>query len=143
MLLTGKKPIFRARSLFAMGVMALVVGVWGLSRQLDFLSHLQRVEAEVVAVETHSPDDPFTKHTPHVRFTLPSGESMNVVAADTYRPTVAGERLTIGYDSRDPTDARLMDPRDEWIIPVYPLIFGIVTIALAYRRRQGERASTD
>ena len=79
---------------------------------LDFLSNVARAEAEVVAVESGDPNDPFRLYRPNVVFETAAGDQMNVAAADTYRPTEAGERLVIGYNPRNPTDVRLMDPRD-------------------------------
>ena len=140
MLLTGKSPILKARGLFAIGVVSLVIGVWGLTRNVDFLAHVVRAPAEVVAVETEGPDQPFRKYTPHVVFALPDGTTINTPAGETYRPTQAGEQVSVGYDPRDPTDVRLMDLRDMCIIPIYPFVFGLITLGLAYQRWRAEQA---
>ena len=134
MLLTRRAPLLNPRSLAAMGVLAVAVGLYGVWTNLDFLSNVARAEAEVVAVESGDPNDPFRLYRPNVVFETAAGDRMNVAAADTYRPTEAGERLVIGYDPRNPTDVRLMDPRDAWLLPLYPLIFGVVTLVIAYRR---------
>ena len=124
MLLTGKSPILKARGLFAIGFLSLVIGVWGLTQNVDFLANVVRAPAEIVAV-----------------FTLPDGTTINTPAGETYRPTEAGEQVSVGYDPRDPTDVRLMDLRDMWIIPIYPFVFGIITLGLAYQRWRAERAA--
>ena len=63
MLLTGKSPILKARGLFAIGFLSLVIGVWGLTQNVDFLANVVRAPAEIVAVETEGPDQPFRKYT--------------------------------------------------------------------------------
>jgi len=140
MLLTRRRPFLNPRSLFILGGFAILVGIYSLAMNFEFLRHMERTEAEVVAVETVEPNDPFAKYRPHVVFETADGERMNVPVADTYRPTESGERLGIAYDPRDPTDARLMDPRDEWLIALYPLVFGLITVAMAVRRLRGGRA---
>ena len=113
--------------------MALVGGAFGLRNHISFLVSAEQAEAEVVSVETFDPTEGFTLYRPTVRYLAANG-GMTAVAADTYRPTSAGEVLSVAFDPANPGDARLMDPRDRWILPLWMVVFGLITIVIGIRR---------
>lgn len=125
------------------GILAIVSGAFGLREHMRFLVSAEQAEAEVVSVETFDPTEGFTLYRPTVRYLSANG-GMTAVAADTYRPTQAGEILSVAYDPADPGDARLMDPRDRWILPLWMVVFGLITIVIGIRRaRRTDQAETD
>ena len=125
------------------GILAIASGAFGLREHMRFLVSAEQAEAEVVSVETFDPTEGFTLYRPTVRYLSANG-GMTAVAADTYRPTQAGEILSVAYDPADPSDARLMDPRDRWILPLWMVVFGLITIVIGIRRaRRTDRAETD
>ncbi|MFX4223212.1 MAG: DUF3592 domain-containing protein [Thalassobaculum sp.] len=125
------------------GILAIASGAFGLREHMRFLVSAEQAEAEVVSVETFDPTEGFTLYRPTVRYLSANG-GMTAVAADTYRPTQAGEILSVAYDPADPSDARLMDPRDRWILPLWMVVFGLITIVIGIRRaRRTDPAETD
>lgn len=125
------------------GILAIASGAFGLREHMRFLVSAEQAEAEVVSVETFDPTEGFTLYRPTVRYLSANG-GMTAVAADTYRPTQAGEILSVAYDPADPGDARLMDPRDRWILPLWMVVFGLITIVIGIRRaRRTDQAETD
>lgn len=125
------------------GILAIASGAFGLREHMRFLVSAEQAEAEVVSVETFDPTEGFTLYRPTVRYLSANG-GMTAVAADTYRPTQAGEILSVAYDPADPSDARLMDPRDRWILPLWMVVFGLITIVIGIRRaRRTDQAETD
>ena len=129
-----RKPFLRPRALVAIGLVSLVAGGAGMYGQVGFLSRVQTVDAEVVGVESLSADEVFSLYRPTVRFSPTPGEEVERAAAETYRPTAAGERLEVGFDPQNIDDVRLMDIRDRWLSPVWMLIFGVVTLGIAAHR---------
>ncbi len=129
----------RPRTLILIGALALGLGAWGISDHVGFLLLAERAEAQVVAVETIDRGEGFLLYRPAVRFSTPDGE-VTATVAETYRPTVAGEILTVGFDPTSPNDVRLMDPRDRWILPLWMIAFGVITIAIGVRRRRGAQS---
>lgn len=123
----------RPRTLVIVGILAIVSGAFGLRDQMKFLVSAEQADAEVVSVETFDPTEGFTLYRPTIRYLSANGGTTAVVA-DTYRPTVAGEILSVAYDPADPADARLMDPRDRWILPLWMVVFGVITIVVGIRR---------
>lgn len=133
----------RPRTLVIVGILAIASGAFGLREHMRFLVSAEQAEAEVVSVETFDPTEGFTLYRPTVRYLSANG-GMTAVAADTYRPTQAGEILSVAYDPADPGDARLMDPRDRWILPLWMVVFGLITIVIGIRRaRRTDQAETD
>lgn len=133
-LLRRRKPFLRARALVAVGLVSLVAGSVGLWGQIGFLSRVVQVDAEVVSVETLGASETFDLYRPTVRFSPTPGETIERAAAETYRPTEAGERLVVGFDPQNIDDVRLLDVRDRWLSPVWILLFAVVTLGVAVRR---------
>ncbi|NQW12348.1 MAG: DUF3592 domain-containing protein [Alphaproteobacteria bacterium] len=133
-ILTGRGPTLRPRTLVFVGLLALIAGVWTMSDHAGFLSRVATVEAEVVSVETFDRGEMFSLYRATLRFVTDAGQTVTATALESYRPTTAGERLTIGYDTENPTDARLMDLRDRWLTPVWLVLFAVVTLAVGVRR---------
>lgn len=129
-----RKPFLRPRALLAIGLVSLLAGGAGMAGQVGFLSRVQSAEAEVVVVESLGATEGFPLYRPTVRFSPTPGETVERAAAETYRPTTAGERLDVGFDPQDIDDVRLMDIRDRWLSPVWMLIFGVVTLGIAAHR---------
>ncbi|MEQ8585777.1 MAG: DUF3592 domain-containing protein [Thalassobaculaceae bacterium] len=123
----------RPRTLVIVGILAIVSGVFGLRDHLAFLVSAEQAEAEVISVETFDPTEGFTLYRPTVRY-LSAHAGLTAVAADTYRPTAAGEILSVAFDPANPGDVRLMDPRDRWILPLWMVAFGLITIVIGIRR---------
>ncbi len=137
MALRRRKPFLRPRALVAIGVVSLLAGGIGLSREVGFLGRVQSVEAEVVGVESLGSQEGFPLYRPTLRFSPTPGETVERTAAETYRPTYAGEKLTAGFDPQNIDDIRLMDIRDRWLSPIWMLLFAVITLAIAaYRWRQ-------
>ena len=90
--------------------------------------------AEVVGVESLGATEGFPLYRPTMRFSPTPGETVDRAAAETYRPTTVGERIEVGFDPQNIDDVRLMDIRDRWLSPVWMLIFGVVTLAIAMYR---------
>ena len=132
----------RPRTLVIVGLLALVGGVFGLREHLTFLFSAEQAEAQVVSVETFDPTEGFTLYRPTIRYLTANG-GITATAADTYRPTEAGEMLSVAYDPANPADARLMDPRDRWILPLWMVVFGLVTILIGIRRARRPASETD
>lgn|GEM_PF-733251 len=141
----SRRPLFRKgdsfairpRTLVIVGILAIAGGVFGLRDHIGFLMAAEQATVEVISVETLDADEGFTLYRPTVRY-LDAHDGLTATAADTYRPTQAGEVLDVAYDPADPGDARLMDPRDRWMLPLWLLVFGILTVAIGVRRgRQG------
>lgn len=133
---TRRRPFLRNRALVAMGVVSLLAGGLGMRGQVGFLTRFQSVEAEVVAVENLGATEGFALYRPTLRFSPSAGEILQRPAAETYRPTRAGERLTAGFDPENVDDIRLMDVRDRWLTPAWMLLFAVVTFGIAaYRWR--------
>lgn len=141
-LLTGRGPTLRPRTLILIGLFALVAGIWELTPHAGFLSRMASSEADVVSVETFDRGELFPLYRATLRFETPGGDVIAATAPESYRPTAAGERLSIGYDAANPSDARLMDPRDRWLLPAWLVLFGIVTLFMGARRAFA-RQSTD
>lgn len=131
-----RRPFLRPRALVAVGAVSLIAGTLGLYGEIGFLSRVQSVEAEVVGVESLGSEEGFPLYRPTVRFSPTPGETIERPAAETYRPTTVGERLTAGFDPSNVDDVRLMDIRDRWFSPVWMLIFGILSLAIAAFRRR-------
>jgi len=129
-----RKPFLRPRALVAVGLVSLIAGSAGMSGQVGFLTRVRSVEAEVVGVESLGATEGFPLYRPTLRFSPTPGETVDRAAAETYRPTTVGERLEIGFDPQNVDDVRLMDIRDRWLSPVWMLIFGVVTLAIAMYR---------
>ncbi len=129
-----RKPFLRPRALMAVGLVSLVAGIVGLSGQFGFLSRVQSVEAEVVAVESLGSEEGFPLYRPILRFSPTPGETVERAGAETYRSTAVGERINAGFDPENIDDIRLMDFRDRWLTPVWMLIFGLITLAMAVHR---------
>lgn len=134
MAMRRRRPFLRPRALIAVGLVSLVAGIAGMSREIGFLSRVQSVEAEVVAVESLGGEEVLPLYRPILRFSPTAGETVDRTAAETYRPTVAGERLDAGFDPENIDDIRLMDIRDRWLSPAWMLIFGVLTLAIAVHR---------
>lgn len=131
-----RRPFLRQRALVAMGMLSLLAGGLGLRDQVGFLGRYQSVEAEVVAVENLGATEGFTLYRPILRFSPTRDEVLERPAAETYRPTRAGERLTVGFDPQNVDDVRLMDLRDRWLTPAWMLVFAVGVLGLAaYRWR--------
>lgn len=126
------------RTLIIVGLLAIVVGAFGLRDHVGFLISAEQADAEVVSVETLDAQEGFTLYRPTVRY-LSRHDGLVTVAADTYRPTSAGEILDVAFDPENPGDARLMDPRDRWILPLWMAAFGLITVVIGMRR--GRRAA--
>lgn len=135
----SRSVLVRPRTLVLIGGLALALGVWGVHDHIGFMVSAERAEAEVLAVETLDRGEGFPLYRPSVRFATPSG-SVTATAAETYRPTIAGEMLPVAYDPAAPTDVRLMDPRDRWLLPLWMVVFGIVTIVIGFRRARSVSA---
>lgn len=131
----GDSFAIRPRTLIFVGVLAIVAGFFGLRDHIGFLWTAEYARAVVVSVETLSFDEGFPLYRPTVRY-LDLHDGMTAVAETTYRPTHAGEELEIAYDPTNPGDVRLMDPRDRWLLPLWMVVFGIVTVAIGIRRRR-------
>ena len=125
--------LVRPRTLVLIGVLSLALGAWGLHDHVGFLMSAERAAGEVVAVETVDRGEGFPLYRPAVRFSTPNG-TVTASAAETYRPTRAGETLSVAYDPASPTDVRLMDPRDRWLLPLWMIVFGVMTIVIGWRR---------
>lgn len=133
----------RPRTLVIVGILAIVGGLFGLREHLTFLVSAEQAEAEVVSVETFDPTEGFTLYRPTLRY-LSIHTGLTAVAAETYRPTTAGEVLSVAYDPANPGDVRLMDPRDRWILPLWMVAFGLITIVIGIRRaRRAEGGAPD
>ena len=133
----------RPRTLVIIGLLAIVGGVFGLRDHMTFLVSAEQAEAQVVSVETFDPTEGFTLYRPTIRYVSVNG-GMTATAADTYRPTQAGEMLSVAYDPANPGDVRLMDPRDRWILPLWMVVFGLITVVIGIRRaRRGPSSDTD
>ncbi|WP_420564853.1 DUF3592 domain-containing protein [Thalassobaculum sp.] len=133
----------RPRTLVIVGLLALAGGIFGLRDHIGFLISAEQAEAHVVSVETFDPTEGFTLYRPTIRYLTANG-GMTATAADTYRPTEAGEILSVAYDPANPADARLMDPRDRWILPLWMVVFGAITIVIGIRRaRRGPSLDSD
>lgn len=138
--LPRRRPFLRNRALVAIGVVSLIAGGLGMRGHLGFLARVQSVEAEVVAVENLGTTEGFALYRPTLRFSPTPGETLDRAAAETYRPTRAGERLTAGFDPQNVDDIRLMDIRDRWMTPMWMLLFAVFTFGFAaYRWRNRER----
>lgn len=133
-LLRRRKPFLRARALVAVGLVSLVAGTLGLSREIGFLTRIVQIEAEVVSVETLGASETFAIYRPTVRYSPTPGETIERAAAETYRPTRVGETLTVGFDPQNIDDVRLLDIRDRWLSPLWILLFAVVTLGVAYHR---------
>ena len=94
----------RPRTLVIVGILAIVGGLFGLREHLTFLVSADQAEAEVVSVETFDPTEGFTLYRPTLRY-LSIHTGLTAVAADTYRPTKAGEILSVAFD---PADAHML-----------------------------------
>jgi hypothetical protein len=129
-----RRPFLRPRALIAVGLVSLVAGVAGLSREIGFLSRVRSVEAEVVAVESLGSEEILPLYRATLRFSPTAGETVERAAAESYRPTSVGERLEAGFDPESIDDIRLMDIRDRWLSPVWMLLFGVLTLAIAVHR---------
>lgn len=129
-----RRPFLRQRVLVVMGVLSLLAGGLGLRDQVGFLTRYRSVEAEVVAVENLGSAEGFTLYRPILRFSPTRDEVLQRPAAETYRPTRAGERLTVGFDPENVDDVRLMDPRDRWLSPAWMLLFAAGVLGLAAYR---------
>jgi len=129
-----RRPFLRPRALIAVAAVSLVAGTLGLSRDVGFISRVQSVEAEVVGVESLGSEEGFPLYRATLRFSPTPGETVERAAAETYRPTAVGERLTAGFDPRNIDDIRLMDIRDRWLSPVWMLLFAVVTFGIAVYR---------
>lgn len=139
-----RRPFLRPRALIAIAVVSLIAGVAGMYPEVGFLSRVQSVDAEVVAVEALGAEEGFPLYRPILRFSPTPGETVERAAAETYRPTMAGERLRAGFDPENIDDIRLMDIRDRWLSPAWMLIFGLLTLAIAvYRLRRPAPAPPD
>lgn len=139
-MLPRRRPFLRNRALVAIGVVSLIAGGLGMRGHLGFLARVQSVEAEVVAVENLGTTEGFALYRPTLRFSPTPGETLDRAAAETYRPTRAGERLTAGFDPQNVDDIRLMDIRDRWMTPMWMLLFAVFTFGFAaYRWRNRER----
>lgn len=123
----------RPRTLVIVGLLAIVGGLFGLRDHMSFLVSAEQAEAQVVSVETFDPTEGFTLYRPTIRYLTANG-GMTATVADTYRPTEAGEMLSVAYDPANPADARLMDPRDRWILPLWMVVFGLITVVIGIRR---------
>lgn len=134
----GDSFAIRPRTLVIVGILAIAAGFFGLRDHIGFLMSAEQAEAEIVSVETLDTDEGFTLYRPTVRYLKVHG-GMLATAADTYRPTHSGEILAVAYDPANPGDARLMDPRDRWILPLWLVAFGLITIVIGVRR--GRRAT--
>lgn len=77
------------RTLIIVGLLAIVVGAFGLRDHVGFLISAEQADAEVVSVETLDAQEGFTLYRPTVRY-LSRHDGLVTVAADTYRPTSAG-----------------------------------------------------
>jgi len=140
--LPRRRPLLRNRALVAIGLVSLVAGGLGMRGQLGFLMRMQSVEAEVVAVENLGAAEGFALYRPTLRFSPTPGETLDRAAAETYRPTRAGERLSAAFDPQNVDDIRLMDIRDRWMTPVWMLLFAVFTFGFAayrWRSRAQER----
>lgn len=134
--LPRRRPFLRNRALIAMGVVSLLAGGLGLRGQVGFLTRFQSVEADVVAVENLGTTEGFALYRPTLRYSPTPGEVLDRPAAETYRPTRVGERLTVGFDPENVDDIRLMDVRDRWLTPAWMLLFAVLTFGFAaYRWR--------
>lgn len=134
LLIRRRKPFLRPRALLAVGLVSLVAGTAGLSGELEFLTRVKSVEAEVVAVESLGSAEVLPLYRPILRFSPTPGETVDRAAAETYRSTTVGERLEVGFDPENIDDIRLMDIRDRWLSPVWMLIFGVITLGIAAHR---------
>lgn len=129
-----RRPFLRPRALIAVAAVSLIAGTLGLSRDAGFISRVQSVEAEVVGVESLGSEEGFPLYRATLRFSPTPGETVERAAAETYRPTTVGERLTVGFDPQNIDDIRLMDIRDRWLSPVWMLLFAVVTFGIAVYR---------
>lgn len=114
-------------------MLAALVGVFGLRNHISFLLSAERAMAVVVSVETLDRGEGFPLYRPTVQYLSANG-GIQAVAAETYRPTRAGEQLEVAFAPDNPGDARLMDPRDRWILPLWMAVFGVITIVAGITR---------
>lgn len=142
--MTGKRrPFLRLRVLVAMGMISLLAAALGLRDQAGFLSRFERVDAVVVAVENLGAEEGFTLYRPILRFSPARDEFLERPAAETYRPTHVGERLTAAFDPENVDDIRLMDVRDRWLTPAWMLLFAAAVLGLAAYRWRHPPADPD
>lgn len=133
-ILTGRGPTLRPRTLLLVGMFALIAGVWMMIDHTGFLSRIANAEAEVLSVETVDRGELFLLYRATLRFVTDEGVPITATALESYRPTLSGEYVTIGYDTENPTDVRLMDLRDPWLAPAWLVLFAVVTLAVGLRR---------
>lgn len=115
--------LFSPRGLVTIGLMATLMGLWGFRNDWDFVTRMTLVSAEVTAIR-----EMVDRDIPSLVVTLRYGVDTDMLeneAAPTTRNFKPGDRLTAGYDAANPGDVRTLSPLDNWLIPLWVVLFGL------------------
>jgi hypothetical protein len=133
--------LLSARSLLMIGVLSAVMGTYGFRNHWSYPFRAEPVDAVITSIETEDTGT-FLIYTPSVEAMI-SGVSQILPVARTYREVEVGERLTVFSDPEKPQDVRLMDPRDVWLLPAWAILFGFVSVGMAYDKHRREKQDAE
>ena len=129
--------LLRGQTFILLGVACAVVGMIGIYRESGFFLRSVRVPTTVTEVSV-AKEGAVPVVTATLAYTV-DGVAYSGPAAPTFRPTAVGETIDAGYDPLNPADVRLMDPRDQWVMPGWATLFGALNIAVGIARLRRER----
>ncbi len=92
----------RRRVLLGLGALSLAAGSLYTGKTAAFLGHADRTTAVV------QDPGPGGRH-PTLRFTLPSGRHVQIVAGGVFKPVHAGDALDVVYDPASPVASAALD----------------------------------
>jgi hypothetical protein len=130
-----------ARLLLALGAACLLLGIYLMSKTLDFTEGAERAVGEVVRYH-EIPDGGSTRYVPMVRFTTPSGDIVTVAGqlTTTSKRFAVGDQVPVTYPPGQPMKARLATFTDNWLpVTIAGVVGALALIAGVFIRRAVRR----
>jgi hypothetical protein len=124
---------------FAVGVVALLVGLVTLVFTVRFIQRAEHATGTVIELSRETDSDGEVTFYPVVRFETAEGREIEFKSSSGSSPPShsEGDRVDVLYDPDDPHDARLSGFFDLWLFPIVGFALGVVFIVVSlFVRRQ-------
>jgi hypothetical protein len=120
------------RGFFAIGVVALVVGVVTLVRTVQFVQRAEHATGTVIDLSRETDSEGSVTFYPVVRFTTGVGKTIEFKSSSGSSPPShsEGDTVDVLYDPDDPNDARLSGLFDLWLLPAVALALGVAFLGV-------------
>src|SRR4030067_2203898 len=107
--------------LIIVGSFLLILFIYLTGKTILFLKNSEKAKGRII--ELVRSDNGKGKHTPVVKFKVPSGEKVSFRTSSSSTSYYEGQEVTVLYDAKFPEDAKIKSFFELWFAPVMLLIF--------------------